>query len=1186
MTQRTWGRQHHPKLGGLGCDGDMWRSVGRRSLQSIRTGLGDVATRACPNTSWRYLPRVCESWKETPQLRWFYPAAEPLTSEPNPDKEKGEDDAPQRQSTNSKDLADLLLDDDELMLPDDFYVDVASIGQGTTKLKNASHDETIADGGDVRSDLGAGEGLGESSENSGHDDQASDMMFPSQYEFHPEDRAPLPPTYRRLMRMTEWEDLRDALKGRESDPVWLETAWNQLKVIGKDPKPDRLPEWQAFVQEMSEHTIRIAHDLQPRNHAGIIHSCAKLDHWNADLLQKLGESLLQESDQRAYSPRNLSNILYGLGVLRRRMTYNGELGHEEKLFPMEEEVVEACVSQMMSRLNELNQHDLSMFIYALGLMDYSGDDRFYQALMDEVQRPWHLEKFSDMDIITIAFGLTKAKRPHLVKACLGLFREAMQPERLKNFRPREMVLFLRCLMNPQVVPTARREIDFVPLMQRMISLNELDEMGVLTLRTVVLAMGIFRIRNLELWERVTDFLMKERWLDWVRAYDTTMVLYAMGVARYYRVSVLESICENLMKSAPFNFGANGVSNVVFGLGQLRYKHKGVVSEIVKYATQPGFLEECRNLQVSNIAFSLGQIRSKTETLPLGEVLAKHIVESGRMDGMSNHLLVNALFGLINCGVVDPTLMIPLLNEMMSEERVRTMTTAQISMAMFCVGAFSSPITASIEPMLARLRDEKCRASFDSKDVARVMRALGRVKVQDREVPELIMGLLGNDGVKVTQIKDAALVDLMEAMTMLDMHGKGYVRVLVREAIRGERVARFTTSELSRAMQAVSRISIRRKFNGVLEDMLEEILAIGRLKEMNCNALFTATVCLGSFKTCNPQTLSQFAMEVTHSDRIPNYTSKNMAALFHNLAVLKPPERLVLKRLTDVLRLPGTVVELNPLEMMSILQGMYTSRWHDKLLLTTLFNHFLSEARLPTFSPNTIANVIYGMTLVPGWQEPWVSNILNEAVKPERVSCFGNWELGVIIYSVGRVGHNDARVVGILAKELLQKNRLETMSSLDLVNVAHGLAKVAFQDQEIVDALVGEVLSASRLEQHSNEELVRIANACSTWKPVDRRRLGGLIKKITSPENLDSLRSVQLLILFQALVRLRHSDKQVLNDVLSRLSHVDRLVELRDKDLYTLSYLMDVQTDIQASGRERLNSEMQKRHLVRVALPNT
>lgn len=745
-----------------------------------------------------------------------------------------------------------LLDEETLLLPEDY----SELDRHVTAQDPNVSEKT----GGVRS-INT-EVLEESDGPKGEASAATELLFdvvmPSQYQPPPQEKVPVNRPYLMMQEM-EWEGIRAALQGHESDPVWLETAWNQLKVI------ENVPEF--FLKVMAEHTMKAAHVLMPRNIAGIMHCCAKLEYHDVDLLETLAAHAQKISDERAYSPRQLSTILYACGIIHRKATFERKIKKGGTLVPSQNSLVKYCAGQLMARQNEMNQHDLAMMVYSLGLLDYEADERFCKSLTEELQRPWHLDKFSQQDLITIAYGLVKSKQIDLRKSCLTLFREILRPERIDQFNLRNMGMFLRCLINPAVSLMAREDINFHPLLEKLTTKQSLQFMGPLTLRTISLALGVFRVKDLDMWERVTDYMMEEKWFSQVRPFDISVVLYAMGIAQYYRADVLMSICENLMNAAPLTFGPNGVSNVTFGLAQLRYKHQGLIGELVNHALEPGFLAKCTDLQLSNLAFSMGQIRTRVETLPLTEVLGQFLTDSGKAQNLTNNLFVNAVFGLTTAGVSDPRIMHPLLEELLKAERVQTMATSHISMAMFCLGAHDGPINASMKPMAHRLKDPRCLESFDVKDVARVMRALARLKVNDRELVEKVVSLLARGHLKLSKIRCPALVDLLEAHSILDLHAKGVSRNLVREAIREERISLFNAFDLSRAASAISKVCVRKGLHGTVEILLDELIAKSRLNELQCESICSVASALAHFRQCDRRTASDFAEEATHTDRL-------------------------------------------------------------------------------------------------------------------------------------------------------------------------------------------------------------------------------------------------------------------------------------------------------------------------------
>lgn len=686
----------------------------------------------------------------------------------------------------------------------------------------------------------------------------ADVVMPSQYRPPPQKKVPVNRPYL-LMQEKDWEGIREALQGHESDPVWLETAWNQLKVI------ENVPEF--FLKVMADHTIKAVDSLMPRNFAGIMHCCARMDYLDLDLLEVLAAHAQRITDERAYSPRQLSTMLYAYGVMHRKATFMKKIKKASVLVPSQNSLVKFCTDQLMARQNELNQHDIAMMIYSLGLLEYDGDERFYRSLMEELQRPWHLDKFSQQDLVTIAYGLVKSKQVDLRKSCLTLFREILRPERIDQFNLQNMGMFLRCLINPAVSSMAREEINFLPLLEKLTSKKTLQFMGPLTLRTITLALGIFRVRDQEMWERLIDYIMEEKWFSQVRPFDISIVLYSMGIAQYYRADALMSMCEHLMNSAPLTFGPNGVSNVTFGLAQLRYKHQGLVGELVSHALEPGFLEKCTDLQLSNLAFSMGQIRARSETLPLSEALGKFLIDSGQAQSLTTNLYVNTAFGLTTAGLNEPTVLQPLMEELLNEERVQSMTTSHISMAMFCLGSYGGPISTSLEPMICRLKEPHCLESFDIKDVARIIRALARLKVNDKLLAEKVISLLGRGHLKLSTIRCHALVDLLEAHSILDLYAKGVSRNLVREAVREERVSLYNSFDLSRASSALAKVCVRKGLHGTVEVLLDELIAKSRLNELQCEAICSVASCLAHFGQCDRRTANVFAEEATHAERL-------------------------------------------------------------------------------------------------------------------------------------------------------------------------------------------------------------------------------------------------------------------------------------------------------------------------------
>lgn len=77
--------------------------------------------------------------------------------------------------------------------------------------------------------------------------------------------------------------------------------------------------------------------------------------------------------------------------------------------------------------------------------DLVTDINLYNILADEISRPLHLERFTNNDLVNVAYGLHRGGKLNISRYVPRLYEEILLYSRITAYNTRQLCILIRCL---------------------------------------------------------------------------------------------------------------------------------------------------------------------------------------------------------------------------------------------------------------------------------------------------------------------------------------------------------------------------------------------------------------------------------------------------------------------------------------------------------------------------------------------------------------------------------------------------------------------------------------------------------------------------------------------------------------------------------------------------------------------
>lgn len=951
--------------------------------------------------------------------------------------------------------------------------------------------------------------------------------------------------YQMMYKSTCWEDIQRSLEGSPKNSLYMAMAWNTLKMVPNGMRASR-----ELMETMVDRTLQVTASMNERDFASVWHSMARLNVVDSKLLESLTQRAIQDSQGtsflKTFSPRHLMNVLYALAKIYRRAKIAQVLNASNEAFPMQNAFAEILIKESFRKLNQFNETDLASLSASMGILEISNPVQ-YNLLAYEVQADIHLIRFSEQNMVNVAFGLTTGGGLDLFEACPIFTQELLTERRLTGFSYRQLALIARCFSTAQ---KRRNGYRLLPLLRKLIHPIALPQLNSLELRSAVVALGCFKIDDRSIWETLLNHL-KEHGFSEISNFDLTCVYYSMGVVRFYDREILDKIAMKILKDPETiqNFSRLGLSNCFFGIGSLKYINEPLISALCDAVDRKEILESFTPSQFANVVFSLGQIGYKHGRL----IRSLVSTASNKFSKFPNRFLLHFAFGLsldIFSGTASD--LTSLFEELFTKTRLETYSNAELGMAICALSKLRPDIGHRWPSILEELLKHERLRSFALIDLVRIVRS---IKDLQRPVPNLLQQtLLQMAPVALKELPNRSLLDFLFSLDHLDQGDWiSDLEKYLRDTITENRLTQMRPSELSELLLSLSTLSAKLDLSlaSLLETILERTIVHGMLRSVSSNALYFALSTLGhERRRNNVPVLSSLATECSKPRRLETYTEQMLSGIFYNLSILGALHGTAFQAFVKQIVSPERLGRYREHHILKIFKGLSIGKHPNQLVVNTLFNAFLHRAK--DLSPMGVCCILFNLALLDCWKEPFVQPLLRCLSSSSDWSAFSMWDLGIVTYTLGRKQHRDMTIMELICQQLT-KERLVEATDADLANFVQGFGHLKIDHEAATTALLSECLKHSRCMRYTNRQICAFLQSFAEWQMVEPSQLAGLIEPLKAPERCSEIGNYHAMTILNALVRLHLMEENVVGNLLKEITRSDdRIQHLEPQQLYQLS----------------------------------
>lgn len=377
--------------------------------------------------------------------------------------------------------------------------------------------------------------------------------------------------------------------------------------------------------------------------------------------------------------------------------------------------------------------------------------------------------------------------------------------------------------------------------------------------------------------------------------------------------------------------------------------------------------------------------------------------------------------------------------------------------------------------------------FDNRSMATLIYSLGLIKASLSGVER--MNSVFVDLPKVVcdeMVAPEREMHLNPQSLVLTLYGLGLLRQnanpegiqkLIRLAFHSDLLSELNEQYFSMLISAMDDLKIKSN-DDIWQSLKTELEKTKRREGLSsqglCNVL--RRLCIMQFP--HREILESLALESVRERRINAYNGQDLANLIHSIAVYDLKSAELLPHFETRAIEPNILRIYKEYEICNVIYGFALDKPEGKdALFDTLIKEATRMKRLPHYTPQGLAMLIYSLGLVKFHKVPILEKLGKECIKPERLDLFTEQGLSIIIYGLGclRIQASTLKTIaGKLLKEASEKERIKAFNEQALANIIYSLAQLKMP--LYLYEFVSEVCQPLRVSKLNDQGLSNIIQA--------------------------------------------------------------------------------------------------------------
>lgn len=542
--------------------------------------------------------------------------------------------------------------------------------------------------------------------------------------------------------------------------------------------------------------------------ASLLYSAVKLKWKNAQFDRKLATEATHWMRIGSYNSKTLSSVCYSLGLIPEssRPDLSSLITHLKK-------------DRILSGLDSQALVHISHGLTKTGLKD----DEFWIHLGQEIGKNRRIKKFTEQGLATLVFTFG----PILSSAdvWIRLLEETSRPYRLPTFQNSSLMNIFIGLKSC----SCRNYPVFVKLLGEAVKPRRLGAMSLKQLTALVLCIGHYPLSPPAFIKSVFfEIFHCSRRLQ-LDPQIITLTIYSLGRLKAKLMSKrdVSLFLERGLESGLIlkEFTSQGLSCLVFGLGELRFSYKSPVLKALVQRVLTLGLNKFSDFELCNIAFGLGRCgfsSSRTTGVLLNELLQKERLKEMDITDLSTLILSLSLHQL-----QDQIAVALVMDRVLDPETFKDITVNEISRILFGLSKLQYSNFSQVEILMKRLLSQ---CPTEQELVLHVLNSLGEMGYKNEQIWRDVLAQLAPQ--KMDSMSLEGLSNLLSSLQKVQIEDQEFKEAIIKRLLHPNCLHLLKSIGLIKVLEALVEFKASQDQDKRIGVVIKELLKRRRIKYLN------------------------------------------------------------------------------------------------------------------------------------------------------------------------------------------------------------------------------------------------------------------------------------------------------------------------------------------------------------------
>lgn len=561
--------------------------------------------------------------------------------------------------------------------------------------------------------------------------------------------------------------------------------------------------------------------------ASLLTSAVKMRWKNDDLDLKLAKEACRWARLQKYNPKTFSTVCLSLG----RLNYQ------------DQQDIARVVNYVkkLDRLQTLDTQGLSHVAFGMHLLKVT-DSEMWTMMGAQAQRPSRLKWFTEQGLAMLIHSLGwHVDQPSVWNT---LSEEVLEKRDLSCFTEQSLMTMLSGLHSQ---PSSKERLLKAILMELAdVRLWNLSEANLIEAFGALCALNLEDADFIKLARQAVFTEIQNRaYQDLLSAQSIALIVFALGRVKSCQLESHQTLFQFLVHVLdPFvitELTPQGFACVLFGLGELRFKHGKILDALASAVLRTG-LSKFSTFELCNVFFGLGKCgyrRSRQLGIILGELLKEQ-----RFQEMNSGIVSTLMLSLPYHQFEDKELMELLFDRFLDSHLLPTFSLRQLSVVLYASVLVNYKDDKRIARLLQTLFMERSQpwTAEEKKQLPWLMHSLGLLKHKDQQIWNFIFAELDRDNYELlTQLDVQQLTSVLVALRQANNCPSALIQHLLDHLLKSNSLFQMDISSRIKVLECV--VAITPNDTASVERLVKKLFVRMRTKQLSQAAMLRIADCL-------------------------------------------------------------------------------------------------------------------------------------------------------------------------------------------------------------------------------------------------------------------------------------------------------------------------------------------------------